>query len=165
MARKIDPKIAERNAKMLEDYTANRRQTYDELAARYHVDKSTLYLVLRAGGAISNDNRKPRIKAAEQPSKGNVLVALGSALERAVHEKHLDRETHPDWSLSMAADTVGLKSVQYLGLVFRGQANITFDELSSIALFLGHSSVISLFAEIGENLCKYLGGKSANIGC
>ncbi len=146
MPRPINPNVTRRNCALLDAYQLNPRQTYEDIGRKFGVSTTTVYLVLRAGGAISQTNRKERVPLAAQRPLSNLHALLGLELSRFLRENRSD-ESVTEEGLSMKMSAVRL------GAAKRGLADFTLSELLMISDVLGTSLpelITMVFEKVGS---------------
>ena len=151
MPRVADPFIVERNQKVVEAFQADPTQTYEELAAVCGVTSPGLvYSALRGAGLVGASNRR---KLARRPDTAPVIAPelrqIGVEIERAVKEM----------SKTGASRLLQIGSAQKLTMVFRGQVDLTYTELTRCASFLSYESVEEMISKVKEVIRSNIYGK------
>jgi hypothetical protein len=146
MPRSNDPRIAERNQKLIDDYNLDRFQDYAVLGARYGVKAQLCYRILSDAGLTRSNKRKPRLKQSDRKPISNLHALLGSKVKHALFSATLDERGNADFQIGGYARTLKM-SPQKLSSIFLGVEDMSLSDLMIICDKI-HRPVSDFLAEV-----------------
>jgi hypothetical protein len=159
MGRAADPQTADRNRRIVEAFRQEPFHDYAQAGKRFNIGQENLYRVLRDAGLISASKRKKRCNLETFPVISPVLQWLGNLLEVDAREKGFTT----DINTTPLANAIGVKSAQYLRLIFLGKADLLFTEIGRIAVFMGHKSAQALLDHVSHSYFSTVGDGKYNL--
>lgn len=128
MARPMNPEVAERNARLIDDVKSGRMTSSNDLALRYGISVNHVNSIIYKEGLAGRDNRRKRVTMEERRPYSNLCAAIGALISQAVLDaEHGGRPIH--------AGAFGWNAMRWTAMK-RGVYPFTILDLETIAKWM-----------------------------